>query len=192
MECGRVWLIDLSVLHTFIMARSEKHQKKGDDRMKGRIVIGVMTALLGFVVMSSGIALAEEQEANNMEIVRDKLRADKKLFVAESMGLTESEAKAFWPIYDDYQKALAGLGDRKIKIIKDYAAVHKSMSNETAKALLDDYLALEADFQKLRFDYLPKFRGALPDIKVARYYQLENKIHAVVNFELAETIPLIE
>ena len=160
--------------------------------MKGRILIGVMTALVSFVFMGSGIVLAEEQAANNMDIVRDKLRADKKLFVAESMGLTESEANAFWPIYENYQKALASLGDRKIKIIKNYADVHKSMSNETAKALLDDYLALEADFQKLRYDYLPKFRGALPEIKVARYYQLENKILAVVNFELAETIPLIK
>ena len=160
--------------------------------MRGRLLIGLMTALLGFAFMGSWIALAEESAANNMNIVRDKLRADKKLFVAESMGLTESEAKAFWPIYDEYQKALAGLGDRKIKIIKNYADVHKSMSNETAKVLLDDYLALEADFHKLRYDYLPKFRGALPEIKVARYYQLENKIHAVVNFELAETIPLIE
>ena len=160
--------------------------------MKVRILIGVMTALLSFVFMSSGIALAEEQAASNMDIVREKLRADKKLFVAESMGLTESEANAFWPIYDNYQKALAGLGDRKIKIIQAYADEHKSMSNESAKVLLDDYLALEADLQKVRYEYLPKFRGALPEIKVARYYQLENKIHAVVNFELAETIPLIE
>ena len=160
--------------------------------MRGRLLIGMITALLGFAFMGSWIAMAEEPTANNMDIVRDKLRADKKLFVAESMGLTESEAKAFWPIYDDYQKVLAGLGDRKIKIIQSYADQHKSMSNETAKVLLDDYLALEADFQKLRYDYLAKFRGALSEIKVARYYQLENKIHAVVNFELAETIPLIE
>ena len=160
--------------------------------MRGKLLIGVMAALLSFVFMGSGIALAEEPAANNMDIVREKLRADKKLFVAESMGLTESEANAFWPIYDEYQKVLAGLGDRKIKIIQSYADEHKSMSNETAKVLLDDYLTLEADFQKLRYDYLPKFRGALSEIKVARYYQLENKIHAVVNFELAETIPLIE
>lgn len=160
--------------------------------MKGRILIGMMTALIGFVFMSTWVALAEEQAANNMDIVREKLRADKKLFVAESMGFTESEANVFWPIYDNYQKELGSLGDRKIKIIEDYAKVHKSMSNETAKTLLDDYLALEADFHKLRYDYLPKFRGVLPEIKVARYYQLENKIHAVVNFELAETIPLIK
>ena len=160
--------------------------------MNSRILRVVVIALFSFASMGTWIALAEEPTASNMDIVSEKLRADKKLFVADSMELTESEAQAFWPIYDSYQIELVKLGDRKIDIIKDYAKNYKSMSDETAKTLLDDYLALEADMQKLRYAYLPKFREVLPEIKVARYYQLENKILAVVTFELAETIPLIE
>jgi hypothetical protein len=39
--------------------------------------------------------------------------------------------------------------------------------------------------------FLPKFRKVLPEKKVARYYQLENKINAVVEYELAKQIPLV-
>ena len=75
------------------------------------------------------------------------------------MGLTDAEGKAFWPIYDAYQKELMTLGDRKLKLIMKYAEAHKTMSNEVAKELLDEYLAIEADVQKARQAYLPKFRG---------------------------------
>jgi hypothetical protein len=45
--------------------------------------------------LSSLPALAQDEPADNMQLVRDKIKADKKLFVAQAMGLTESEAKAF-------------------------------------------------------------------------------------------------
>jgi hypothetical protein len=45
---------------------------------------------------------------------------------------------------------------------------------------------------KLRKTYLPKFRQALPEKKAARYYQIENKINAALNYELAANIPLMK
>jgi len=35
-----------------------------------------------------------------MQILRDKVKADKRLVVAANMDLNEAEGKAFWPIYD--------------------------------------------------------------------------------------------
>ena len=161
--------------------------------MKTRLMIVVMTAIVGCSApQEPRPAIAQDQPADNMEIVREKLRGDKKLLIAENMGFTESEANAFWPIYNSYQQELMKLGDREIKLIEDFAKVYGSMSNETAKKLLDEYLAMEADFLMLRQTYLPKFRGVLSDIKVVRYYQLENKVDAVVNFALAAKIPLIQ
>jgi len=58
--------------------------------------------------------------------------------------------------------------------------------------LLDEYLTIERLRQKVRDGYLPKFRKVLSEIKVARYYQIENKISAVVNYELAKQIPLLK
>jgi len=136
---------------------------------------------------------AEDQPASsNMDIVREKLRADKKLLVAENLGLTEAQAKSFWPLYGSYQKDLSKLGDRMIALIQSYAKDYETMTNEAAKNLVDEYLDIEADRQALRKAYLPKFRNVLPETKVARYYQLEQKIHALVSFELAAQIPLVK
>ncbi len=73
-----------------------------------------------------------------MQIVREKVRADKKLFVAANMVLTETEAKAFWPIYERYQNKLFILRSRSAKLIKDYAESFKDMSDDTARQLLDE------------------------------------------------------
>jgi hypothetical protein len=130
-----------------------------------------------------------EKTADNMELLREKLRADKKLVVAEAMGLTETEATAFWPVYDSYQKDLTALNNRTMKLIKDYATSYGQMTDPAAKGLVDSFLAIEKDRIQLMQTYAPKLRKVLPEVKVARYYQVENKIRAVVNYELAQEIP---
>ncbi len=156
---------------------------------KSRTVVIVM--VLALVVAVAVSALAQDKQADNMQIVLEKVRADKKLLVAENMQLTESEAKAFWPVYERYQDELFLLRSRSLKLIKDYADAYDKMTDAAAKKLLDEYMTIEALGLKLRKAYLPKFRKVLSPIKTARYYQIENKIQAAVNYELAKTIPLM-
>ena len=137
-------------------------------------------------------AMSQEKPADNMQIVLEKIRADKKLLVAENMQLTEAEAKAFWPVYDQYQDELFLLRMRTAKLIKDYADASEKMSNDTARKLLDELMIIEALGPKLRQTYLPKFRKVLPETKVVRYYQIENKINAALMYELAANIPLLK
>jgi len=152
-----------------------------------------MITVLALVLSLSGLpALAQDKSADNMQIVRDKVKADRKLFVAEAMGLTESEAKAFWPIYDRYQNEMIKINGRTVTMIRDYAKNYQTMTNDVAKKLTDELLAIQAEQQKLRLSYLPQFRKALSDKKVARYYQIENKISAAVGYELATEIPLMK
>jgi hypothetical protein len=135
---------------------------------------------------------AQDKPANNMQIVLEKVRADKKLLVAENMQLTEAEAKGFWPVYEGYQDELFLLRARTSKLINDFADAYEKMTNETAKKLMDEFMAIEALGPKLRQAYLPKFRKVLPEVKVARYYQIENKINAALIYELAGNIPLMK
>lgn len=144
------------------------------------------------IMFASSLCLAEDRPADNMNVVREKIQADKKLLIAENMQLTESEAKAFWPVYEDYQNELFLLQSRSIRLIKDFAGVYDNMTNKQATKLLDEYLTIEGLRLKLRQAYLPKFRKVLSERKVARYYQIENKIYAVMNYELAKSIPLVK
>ena len=145
-------------------------------------------------LLTGPAALAQEASADNMAIVREKVRADKKLLVAANMQLTESEAAAFWPVYESYQKDLAGLNERTRKAIESYATAYNAgaVPDDTAKKLLDEALAIEAAEVDLRKSYVPKFDKVLPAAKVARYYQIENKIRAAIKYELADGIPLVQ
>lgn len=148
--------------------------------------------MLAIIMVPAVPALSQEKSADTTQIVIEKIQADKKLLVAETMNLTESEAKVFWPVYNSYQKILRHLVDRLIKVIEGYAKNYETMSNEDAKGLLDEYMAIEREHLNFQESYLPRFRKALPEKKVFRYYQLENKIEAGVNALLAEQIPLIK
>lgn len=134
---------------------------------------------------------AQDKPASNMDLVREKIKADKKLVVAEGMALTETEAKAFWPVYDAYQADLGKINQRTVKLIKDYAASYKAMTDAVAGALLDESIAIERDRVAMLQSYRPKFAAVLPAIKVARYYQIENKIRAAINYDLAANIPIM-
>lgn len=130
--------------------------------------------------------------SDNMQILIEKIRADKKLFVAENMQLTDSEADEFWPIYEKYQDELFLVRARTKNLINVYADNYESMDNDTAKKLLNEHISIEESKLKLREAYLPKFQGVLSDVKVVRYYQIENKINAALMFEIAANVPLIQ
>ena len=137
-------------------------------------------------------ALAEDKPADNMQIVKEKIKADKKLLVAENMELTEKEAKAFWPVYDSYQKDLGKVNERLHKLIDEYAQNYETMTDQAAQALTTKYLAIESDRLKLIQSYVPKITKAVGSKKAARYLQLENKINAGLRYELAANITLVK
>jgi hypothetical protein len=157
-----------------------------------KTVMGVAIAIMvcGFAPLS----LAEDKPADNMQILRDKIKADKKLVVAMNMELTESEAKAFWPIYEEYQKDLQKINRRIADLLESYAADFrgKSLTDDKAKKLIDEALAIEQAEAGLKSAYAPKLGKALPVKKVARYLQIENKIRAIIKYDLASGVPLVK
>jgi hypothetical protein len=169
-----------------------KHiQKEVIMKGKTKTLILVLTLTI-FLAGTTMLALAEDKPADTMKLVQEKIKADKKLFVAENMQLTEKEAKAFWPVYESYQKDLGKLNERLLNLIEDYAKNYKTMTDQKAQDLTNNYLALESDRVKLLQSYVPKVTTAVGSKKAARYIQLENKISAIVRFDLAANIPLVK
>ena len=159
--------------------------------MKGKHTIHLATIAM-VILFGADFAFSQDKASDNMQIVLEKIRADKKLLVAENMQLTEGEAKAFWPVYKQYQDELFLLRTRTVKLIKSYSDSYETMTNDKAKKLMDEYMTIEALGSKLRQSYVPKFRKVLPEAKVVRYYQIENKIQAALMYELASQIPLLK
>ena len=157
----------------------------------------MMIRLVTAFVIAAGLAAPATAQSNtttNMEILRDKVKADKKLLVAGNLQLTDAEGKAFWPVYDAYQKDLQQINQRLTATILAYADAYNKgpVANETAKKLLDEALAIDDAEAKLKTSTAAKVMAVLPATKAARYIQIENKIRALIRYELAANIPLVE
>jgi hypothetical protein len=134
-------------------------------------------------------ALSDLTEAT--EQARSLLQVERKMIVSQALELSPTESNAFWPIYDRYMAEFKTAGDLRVKVITDYAANYDNMTDAVAKQLIADLLDYQEKILKLRKSYLGKFRKVLPETKLARFYQVENKLDAITNFALARQIPLV-
>jgi hypothetical protein len=158
--------------------------------MKKAIVIA---SLAMGAILAAPVYAADAATNDPAMIALQKVKADKKYIVSQNMVLTDAEAAAFWPVYDEYQAGLYKLNERTVGVIKSYADIHNSntMTDASAAKLLNDQLAIETDELALKKATLPKLNKALPGVKVTRYMQIENKLRAIVKAQLAEKIPLV-
>ena len=174
-----------------------KGRKEGS--VKRTYAMLVIAAMLGLAVVSPVAAQAPtassgQKTTTDMDILKDKLKADKKLIVAATLELTEAEAKGFWPIYDAYQAELQGINNRLAKVIQSYATDYTAatMTDEKAAALTTEALAVEEAETALKKKYAQKLTGVIPAKKIARAIQVENKVRAAIKYDLAGSIPFVQ
>ena len=160
--------------------------------MKSLCRIMLITAAMVALLMPAALPLMAEEKLGSMEALRDALKADKRAFIEKYMDLTQAEGKEFWPYYNSYQFDLQKINDRLIKLIDAYAKNYKNLSDQDAIKMVNEYLAIERDQLKQKELYFRTLSKTLPATKVARYLQLENKINAMVRYELAANIPLVK
>jgi hypothetical protein len=131
---------------------------------------------------------------SKMEILRQKIKTDKKYIVSENLNLTDTEAKGFWPLYESYQKDLQKINQRIRDMASSYIAADARgpISDQLSKKLVSDSLEIERAELDAKKSILAKVAKVLPSYKVAKYAQMENKMRALVKYELAVNIPLIE
>ena len=157
-------------------------------------MIRYMTAF----VLATAVAvpmMAQTASTTNMDILRQKIKADKKLVVAQNLKLTDAEGANFWPIYDAYQKDLQQINERLAKAILAYADAYDAgpVTNEKAKQLLDQYIAVDDAEAKLRAATTPKVLDAPPPCKGGTLFpDREQNPSGSARYELAAAIPLIE
>jgi hypothetical protein len=145
---------------------------------------------LGLALLVGSSMAANAQTATDIELTRANIQTARQAIIAEGMKLTDDESLAFWPAYRDYRLEMARLGDRLVKVITEFAGAKAALSDEQANRLLDEYLEIRAKDVSVKKKYAPVFRKILPAPKVTRFFQLENKLDAVVNYDLAQAIPL--
>lgn len=167
--------------------------------MKSRILaltLAVMLAAILATLALPSLAVAQDNPSAAdltaaTEEARTIIQSERKLLVSQGLTLTTDEASAFWPVYDRYMLDMKSAGDLRVKVITDYAASYGNLTDDLARRLISDSLTYQENVLKVRKGYLRKFRKAIPEVKLARFYQIENKLDAISNFVLADQIPLV-
>lgn len=138
-------------------------------------------------------ALSQAQDAgltSDEQILIKQINTDKKSLYAENLGLTEEESAKFWPIYDEYERALKGYQDRLAANINSFAEKYDSLTDADAAAILKEKMAIEKGRAELKQKYTAKIAKALPAKKALRYAQLETRVQVLIDRNVYGLIPL--
>jgi len=147
----------------------------------------------GMLLMGNAAAQAQTQSPNlndDTQMLLSQIQADKAAVVLKSLELTDPEARAFTPIYDEYQKERKEIAQRQIAELNKFASNYGSMTDKAAGEILKNWFKIQEDKNDLVKKYAKKFEHVLPKTKVLRFVQVENKLETVVDLQAARVIPL--
>jgi hypothetical protein len=119
-------------------------------------------------------------------------RAQRKATVGSNMNLTADEASKFWPVYDAYEKSMDSIEDRHVKELKEFAASYNNFTDADAKRKLDEVMAIQQARLDVQKEFVPQFRAVISQVKVTRFYQIDNKIQALIQCDIAQLVPLAQ
>ncbi|MFZ2060454.1 MAG: hypothetical protein WAU82_05550 [Candidatus Binatus sp.] len=137
----------------------------------------------------SGLASAQTSQK---QLDVSAARAQRKATVGANMNLTPDEASKFWPVYDAYEKSMDRIEDRHVKELKDFAAKYNNLTDADAQKKLDEVIAIQQARLDVQKEYIPQFRAVIPQVKVTRFYQIDNKIQALIQCDIAQLVPLAQ
>ena len=127
----------------------------------------------------------------DIQLLRQDLRDQKKQIVAANMSLTPAEAEKFWPVYDQYTSETAKLGNIRYDTIKEYAQAYPNLSNTQANSLMRQLISADESAAQLRQKYVPIFEKVISPTKTALFFQIDRRIAMMIDLQLASQIPLV-
>jgi hypothetical protein len=162
----------------------------------GRLILVLLFGLTIYALTSSGTALAQAtpsgsgnpQEQLNIAAAR----AERKAVVGQNMNLTAAQAKVFWALYNTYEARMDRIEDRHIRELKNYVNSYNNLTDADANQKLDEVIAIQQARLDTQKEYLPRFRAALPGVLVTRFFQIDNKVRAMVQCNIAQMVPLAQ
>jgi hypothetical protein len=128
----------------------------------------------------------------DIQMLREDIRSQKKQIIAANLQLTDTEATKFWPVYDAYTQETIKINDARYALIKEYAQTYDTMTDAQAKSLIKRWAATDQQFIALRMQWMPKFEAVLPGKKAALFFQLDRRIGLLIDLQLASMIPMVK
>lgn len=149
------------------------------------------------IVLACSAAFAQRETSTGVEtdkdiaLLRRDLRADKKQLIALNLPLTAEEATRFWPVYDQYAGDMSKVYDEFYKLVKDYVAVQKTISDADASSMMKRWAELQVQLAQTRLRYIPIVEKAIPSRKAALFFQIDRRLYSLLDLQVVANTPLI-
>lgn len=127
-----------------------------------------------------------------VSMTRMDILVEKATILADNLMLTEEEAETFWPLYADYTNELYTILDKRLAILNDNVDAFEDMTDAQAKQLANDVFNIEENRLKLKRQWFKKISSQLSPKIAAQFFQIENQLNAVVDLQIAASLPLIQ
>ncbi len=148
------------------------------------------TGALALALLGLAAAATAQTVKDQLDLTRQRVESQRRVLVAGSLPLTEAEEKAFWPLFDDYEKERRPIDERANRLVADFVAGAASLSDAQAKAMLAEALQVDEGRLKVRRSYLDRMAKVIPPRKLVRFFQIDNKLDSVVRADISKQIPL--
>jgi Spy/CpxP family protein refolding chaperone len=148
-----------------------------------------LSAALSLAALLALPAVASAQ-ATDLAVTRQQIETDRQGIVAENLPLTETQATAFWPLYQEYRAAVKKINDQRQTLLFNPTTAD-SVTDKEIITFLQSWTKLDQDYAKLKGDYAKKFEPVLGARGTLRFYQIENRLDLIVLAGMASTIPLV-
>ena len=179
-----------------------KRKMKGAAGLAAAFVAGMLvaTALGGWMAGAGAVAQGQQVKVErvitptvtdeDIALLRKDLRAMKMQVIGQNMSLSEDEGQKFWPIYNHYVRDLQVVNDQKYALLKQYAEMWATMSDQDAMIYVRHWLEVDGQAQALRLQYVPTVSQVLPGRKAATFFQLDRRLNMIIDLQLFSQIPL--
>jgi len=137
----------------------------------------VSTLMLALLL--SAPALAQDAPLPAMSELKAALAPGKQSLVSRQLGLTPAEEADFWPVYDELQKGLQDVQQRRRQALADVGGADGERLDEIAEELLQ----ADIDEARLHERAWDRLRERLPADKVLKYVRLEQMIATLGRYE---------
>lgn len=138
---------------------------------------------------------AQTRDANlkaYVDLLRKDLKKDKVAILTDLMQLTPDEAAKFWPVYNEYDKALTRLGDERVALIRMYAENYNALTDQKLTQIANGLLDVEARRNQLKKQYFQRMSQAVSVRQAARFLQVETQIEKLVDLQISASLPIVE
>jgi len=160
--------------------------------MKTRLLvaIGVMAALL-LVFGRTAAGQTDASVDNEINALRSDLKTDKASIIEEAMQFKPEEAKAFWPVYKQYDQEMSTVNDELVQLIKTYAQKFGSINDADARGLTTQAFSVQSRKIDVKKKYFPIFSKATSALTAAKFFQVDYRLELLFNLKLASELPAL-